>query len=506
MKLKKTLSACLAALFCAALLTPVFAAAPKPRIAVYVTGDKTENEKKTLANEILNTLVKSGHYSPAVRINDFLAALAAEQKKQRVSDAQFRDIAQQHGIDYIGIADITDLFNTSYLSLRIVNAATGESEIISSVYSDLKRFEDFTSVHDKVVGAMFTISQAKKPAPEPEQSPVSEEENASAPASSSGDASYYYKQGHSFSQSNDHDGAIANYTEALRLDPNLVYALIARGAAYYSKGDYQSAVADYSKTIELEPNDAGVFNSRGNAYRKMGNYDMAAADYEAALRIDPNNAEARENLELIKLDKPGASAGDGEKKQSKYMDKSTYKNMYSALRQDGVRFGSTFALLGQGLDVERMSFSGVSVSFGGVMTVPFRQLGPVATEFETEFNYTYRTLSYDGRATVDIKESSVGIPFLFRAKTLQWERYGGYAESGFQVEFPYGTRIVSSGKTTIATDRKNEFQFVFGAGGFFQLNAVTCYLGFRTAPSLGDFAGSVASGLSQNGVALSVLF
>ncbi|MDR2591698.1 MAG: tetratricopeptide repeat protein [Chitinispirillales bacterium] len=514
MKMSKSLSTYLVvALFyaCAALLTPVFAAAQKPHIAVYVTGDKTENEKKALANEILNTLVKSGKYAPAVRINDFLAAIAVEQKKQRVSDAQFRDIAQQHGIEYICVTDITDLFNTSYLSLRIVNAATGESEVISSIYSDLKRFEDFTSVHDKVVGAMFTIANAKKPAtPEPEQVPaIALDEEGGAPASGT-DASYYYKQGHAFSQSNDHDGAIANYTEALKLDPRLVYALIARGSAYYSKGDYQSAVEDYSRSIELEPNDAGVFNNRGNAYRQMGNYDMARADYQAALRIDPNNAEARQSLELISLDKSGEEQS-GQYTREKY----------------GMHYGVT-----GGLHLDWLEFAGdhdyngyptIYNRYGGYDYWGYGVSGGIALSYQindwlayvAELNGTYRELwggdkYFDGK----FKELIVSVPVLARVNTTQWQNFGLYAESGIQIEIPYESKHrydhdyyygYGYDRSYHSTEnRNNDLQIVIG-GGLYAHLGITWYLGVRGTVSLVNFAGGEGR-LFQSQAVLSMMY
>lgn len=488
MKAKKSLSTCLAiaALFYAgaALFQPATAAAPKPRLAVYVTGDKTENEKKALANEILNALVRSGQYTPAVRINDFLAAIAQEQKKQRVSDAQFRDIAQQHGIEYICVGDITDVFNTSYLSLRVVNAATGESEAVSSVYSDLKRFEDFAGVHDKVVGAMFTVASVaapKKAAAAPESA---SEKETPAPAV---DASYYYKQGYANSQSKDHDGAIANYTEALKLDPKLVYALIARGSAYYSKGDYQSAVEDYSRSIELEPNDAGVFNNRGNAYRKMGNYDMARADYEAALRIDPNNAEAKESLDLIQLDK------SGEEKRTPFT------------RKYGLRYGVTGGLYIMELDLHKESdYYGWGLSGGAALTYQFNDWLAVVSEF----NGIYRDMHGYDKYADKIEELIVSVPVMVRVNTPWWPSFGAYAEAGIQAEVPYESKIrVSQGGYTERsniTNRNNDIQIVTGGGFFFNLG-VTWYIGTRGVISLNDFAGSDGF-LYQAGGVLSLIY
>jgi len=502
----------------------------RPRLAVYVAGDKAENEKKVLNSEILNSLVRGGQFVGSGASNDFLAALAKEQGKQpRASDAQVRECAKKLGIERVCVVDIYAVFDTFYVALRVVNVETGEVDAVSSAYSGLRRFEDFTGVSGGVVEDIYivgsgpAVEKPKRAAPSApaRQTAPAEAPPVSPPAFTQGkdepavNADYYYNKGHAGLQSGDHDGAIADYTQALKLDPKLVYALIARGAAYYSKGDYRSAVEDYSRSIELEPNDAGVFNSRGNAYRKMGDYDKAAADFEAALRIDPDNAEAKESLELINLDKSGASdgGGKGEHPQSmfeKYLGNTKYKELIEVLRSGGARFGSVAALSGQGLELNGSKFSGTCFSFGGAAAVPFKQLGElVATEFVTEFRYTYRSLSYDGphrQVDIEVSEGGVSVPFLFKANTVKWERYGGYVESGVQFEFQYGTESRVDGKNMAITDRNTEFQFVFGVGGFFQLNDMTWYLGFRTTPSFGDFAESTKGGLSQNGVVLSVMF
>jgi len=70
-----------------------------------------------------------------------------------------------------------------------------------------------------------------------------------------------------------------------------------RGNVYYSKRDYDRAIADYTEAIKINPNDAVLYANRGNAYREKRDYDRAIADYEAALRISPNNADAKQQLE-----------------------------------------------------------------------------------------------------------------------------------------------------------------------------------------------------------------
>jgi tetratricopeptide (TPR) repeat protein len=83
----------------------------------------------------------------------------------------------------------------------------------------------------------------------------------------------------------DYDKAIADYTEAIRLDPKLKEAYEKRAALYKEhKGDYGKAIADYTEVIRLDPDDMKYFN-RAEAYEHKGDHDKAIADYTEAIRL-----------------------------------------------------------------------------------------------------------------------------------------------------------------------------------------------------------------------------
>jgi tetratricopeptide (TPR) repeat protein len=100
------------------------------------------------------------------------------------------------------------------------------------------------------------------------------------------------------------DDAIADENEALKLNPNLVAAYVARSAAYGARssayvarsGDYgikeddDQAIADASKAIEIDPNVAAAYHNRGIARGHNGDLDGAIADTTTAIEIDPNSA------------------------------------------------------------------------------------------------------------------------------------------------------------------------------------------------------------------------
>ena len=71
-------------------------------------------------------------------------------------------------------------------------------------------------------------------------------------------------------------------------------------------GRYQEAIADYDEAIRLQPDDAEAYSNRGNAKAALGRKDEARQDLETALALarNANNAEMVALVEqlLHKLD------------------------------------------------------------------------------------------------------------------------------------------------------------------------------------------------------------
>jgi Flp pilus assembly protein TadD len=55
-------------------------------------------------------------------------------------------------------------------------------------------------------------------------------------------------------------------------------------------------MADYTQAIRLNPNDVAAYINRGHVYERKGEYTSARTDYTRALQLDPNNVEARRRL------------------------------------------------------------------------------------------------------------------------------------------------------------------------------------------------------------------
>src|SRR5436190_6779570 len=102
----------------------------------------------------------------------------------------------------------------------------------------------------------------------------------------------HLEQGKSYAASGDHTRAIAEFDEAIRLDPKLTAAYWQRGISHANKADHARAIADYEQAILLDPQLADAYYGRGFSKSMQGDHDGAIADYNQAIRLDPKLAAA----------------------------------------------------------------------------------------------------------------------------------------------------------------------------------------------------------------------
>ena len=63
---------------------------------------------------------------------------------------------------------------------------------------------------------------------------------------------------------------MAEYTEAIRLDPNYARAYDSRANAYGIKKDYDKAIDDCTKAIQIDPKYARAYSHPGRRLRGRG--------------------------------------------------------------------------------------------------------------------------------------------------------------------------------------------------------------------------------------------
>jgi tetratricopeptide (TPR) repeat protein len=87
--------------------------------------------------------------------------------------------------------------------------------------------------------------------------------------------------------------ALAEYTEALRLDGAYLNARLARAHVYNLVRKYDEAIADCNKALELDPNSAIAYRERAYARGQQDDYNLALEDLDKALKLDPQDKVAR---------------------------------------------------------------------------------------------------------------------------------------------------------------------------------------------------------------------
>jgi tetratricopeptide (TPR) repeat protein/S1-C subfamily serine protease len=100
-------------------------------------------------------------------------------------------------------------------------------------------------------------------------------------------AAFYYNRGTTYQALKDYPKAIADYTKAIAINPELANAYNNRGRTYSKLKEYPKAIADYTKAIAINPEYAKAYNNRGNTYYVLKEYLKAIADYDKAIAINP---------------------------------------------------------------------------------------------------------------------------------------------------------------------------------------------------------------------------
>ena len=121
----------------------------------------------------------------------------------------------------------------------------------------------------------------------------------------------YTNRGSVYDYKKDFDHAIADLTEAIRLDPDATVAYQDRAASYRNTGQYTRALDDLNHALRLAPGDARTLMSRGVIYLKLNAAARATVDFDASLRIDPKFAPSLYGRGVAKLkegDRDGGQA------------------------------------------------------------------------------------------------------------------------------------------------------------------------------------------------------
>jgi tetratricopeptide (TPR) repeat protein len=106
------------------------------------------------------------------------------------------------------------------------------------------------------------------------------------------DADAHYRQGQEFANVEDYESAIAEYSQAIELNPRHLKAIIGRGLSLQCMGKTEAAIADFDKGIAAGGTWAEAYYSRASAYKSLDRDAEALADYNAAIQMKPDYIDA----------------------------------------------------------------------------------------------------------------------------------------------------------------------------------------------------------------------
>jgi tetratricopeptide (TPR) repeat protein len=136
----------------------------------------------------------------------------------------------------------------------------------------------------------------------------------------------------------DLDGAVAAYTQAIRIDSNYSEAYYNRGNVRYAQNEIDEAIADYTRSLAINPRFASCYINRGNTWRDTGEPGKAIADYDRALEINPNAAKAYANRGLAHLLQENATAAERDFAAAVTLDKSLLPLIEDRIRAIKIQF------------------------------------------------------------------------------------------------------------------------------------------------------------------------
>ncbi|WP_328725531.1 tetratricopeptide repeat protein [Streptomyces sp. NBC_00259] len=96
----------------------------------------------------------------------------------------------------------------------------------------------------------------------------------------------HYGLGVTLARTGDVEGALTALDEAERLSPDTAWIIGERGETKRQFGRYEAALADLDRAVALDPSDAWALASRGQAKNQLGRYQEALADLDRAIELD----------------------------------------------------------------------------------------------------------------------------------------------------------------------------------------------------------------------------
>lgn len=140
---------------------------------------------------------------------------------------------------------------------------------------------------------------ATRPAPVPQDNPTTEIPRE-VPQNDPDRAEAHFSQGVALSVAGDFPGAILEFREALRLQPNFVQARSLLGLTLYQMGDVDGAIEEYHAVLRLQPDLAQVHVNLATALMAKREWTAARTELQTALTLQQDLVQAHYSLGAVR--------------------------------------------------------------------------------------------------------------------------------------------------------------------------------------------------------------
>ena len=93
--------------------------------------------------------------------------------------------------------------------------------------------------------------------------------------------------------------AIDDFTAANGLKPQQAEPLLGRAVSYLALDKFKEAAADLDEAVQADPQNAQIWATRGKAYERLGDKAKAAESYGRAANLRPRDDAARNGLTRV---------------------------------------------------------------------------------------------------------------------------------------------------------------------------------------------------------------
>lgn len=100
----------------------------------------------------------------------------------------------------------------------------------------------------------------------------------------------YINRGFSFLRIDEYDNAIADFSQAVDIDPDNASGYHSRARAYYRLDNFEEAVSDLKKAVELNQSNPVIYYDLGMAYLRIEETSNACVNFQRSCQLGNKNA------------------------------------------------------------------------------------------------------------------------------------------------------------------------------------------------------------------------